>query len=123
MIEHDDDIGPLDDNDAAIEEHDLEMPDEDVEVVSAEQSNGNQSKERVTSRYLTKYERARILGTRALQLSMGAPPLVDTQGETDALEIAMSELKSKVIPLIIRRYMPSGDYEEWRIDELIIDTL
>lgn len=37
---------------------------------------------RITTRYLTKYERARVLGTRALQLSMNAPPMVDVQGES-----------------------------------------
>lgn len=37
---------------------------------------------RITTRYLTKYEKARVLGTRALQLSMNAPPMVEVSGET-----------------------------------------
>ena len=37
---------------------------------------------RITTRYLTKYEKARVLGTRALQLSMNAPPMVEVEGET-----------------------------------------
>ena len=48
--------------------------------------------ERVTTKYLTKYERARVLGTRALQISMNAPVMVDLDGETDPLKIAMKEL-------------------------------
>ena len=76
---------------------------------------------RITTRYLTKYERARILGTRALQLSMNAPPMVELEGETDPLQIAMKELRDRKIPLVIRRFLPDGSYEDWALDELIID--
>merc|ERR1712127_1082289 len=55
---------------------------------------------RITLPYLTKYEKARILGARALQLSMGAPILVNLEGETDSLEIALKELKERVIPIV-----------------------
>lgn len=77
--------------------------------------------ERVTTRYLTKYERARVLGTRALQISMNAPVMVDLDGETDALRIAEKELRERKIPIIIRRFLPDGSHEDWRVDELIID--
>ena len=77
--------------------------------------------ERTTTRYLTKYEKARILGTRALQLSMNAPTMVELEGETDPLQIAMKELREKKIPLIIRRHMPDGSYEDWSVDELLIN--
>ena len=77
--------------------------------------------ERTTTPYLTKYERARILGTRALQISLGAPVLVELGGEVDPLEIAMKEMKQRKIPIIVRRYMPDKSYEDWAIDELIID--
>lgn len=40
--------------------------------------------------------------------SMNAPVLVDLEGETDPLQIAMKELNQKKIPLIIRRYLPDG---------------
>lgn len=63
---------------------------------------------RTTTPFMTKYEKARILGTRALQISMNAPVLVDLEGETDPLQIAIKELAEKKIPLIIRRYMPDG---------------
>ncbi|RMZ78043.1 hypothetical protein DV737_g3999, partial [Chaetothyriales sp. CBS 132003] len=55
---------------------------------------------RTTTPYMTKYERARVLGTRALQISMNAPVLVDLEGETDPLQIAIMELNQKKIPLI-----------------------
>ncbi|KAJ3390141.1 DNA-directed RNA polymerases I II and III subunit RPABC2 [Lobulomyces angularis] len=75
--------------------------------------------DRMTTPYMTKYERARILGTRALQISMNAPVLVDLNGESDPLEIAMKELRLKKIPLMIRRYIHNGSYEDWAADELI----
>lgn len=77
--------------------------------------------QRTTTPYMTKYERARVLGTRALQISLNAPVLVDIEGETDPLQIAMKELAQRKIPLVIRRYLPDGSYEDWGCDELIID--
>ncbi|KAI0052545.1 RNA polymerase Rpb6 [Auriscalpium vulgare] len=79
------------------------------------------NKVRVTTPYLTKYERARILGTRALQISMNAPILVPLDGETDALQIAIKELSQRKIPLVIRRYLPDGSFEDWSVSELISD--
>lgn len=76
---------------------------------------------RITTPFMTKYERARVLGTRALQISMCAPIMVELENETDPLQIAMKELKAKKIPLIIRRYLPDGSFEDWSIDELIIN--
>uniref|UniRef100_A0A7S2KZ39 Uncharacterized protein n=1 Tax=Leptocylindrus danicus TaxID=163516 RepID=A0A7S2KZ39_9STRA len=77
--------------------------------------------ERVTTKYLTKYEKARVLGTRALQISMNAPVMVDLDGEIDPLKIAEKELRERKIPIIIRRYLPDGTHEDWSIDELIVD--
>ncbi|XP_030457987.1 DNA-directed RNA polymerases II, IV and V subunit 6A-like [Syzygium oleosum] len=76
---------------------------------------------RKTSKFMTKYERARILGTRALQISMNAPVMVELEGETDPLEIAMKELRERKIPFTIRRYLPDGSYEDWGVDELIVE--
>lgn len=59
-------------------------------------------------------------GTRALQIAMCAPVMVELEGETDPLQIAMKELKQRKIPIIIRRYLPDHSYEDWGIDELII---
>lgn len=75
--------------------------------------------ERQTTPYMTKYEKARILGTRALQISMNAPVLVALEGETDPLVIAQKELSAKKIPLLIRRFLPDGSYEDWSVQELI----
>lgn len=42
--------------------------------------------------------------------SMNAPVLVDLEGETDPLQIAIKELREKKIPLVVRRYLPDGQY-------------
>ena len=76
---------------------------------------------RTTTPYMTKYERARILGTRALQISMNAPLMVELEGETDPLQIALKELSKGLIPLIVRRYLPDGSYEDWTVSELAVE--
>ena len=50
----------------------------------------------------TRYERARIVGARALQVFMGAPVLIDTK-LTDPLEIALEEMRLGVIPITVKR--------------------
>ncbi|KAB1210740.1 DNA-directed RNA polymerases II, IV and V subunit 6A [Morella rubra] len=107
-------------------EEDVEnINNEDVPLdpVEAEDKEEQQPVERPrkTSKYMTKYERARILGTRALQISMNAPVMVELEGETDPLEIAMKELRERKIPFTIRRYLPDGSYEDWGVDELIVE--
>lgn len=55
----------------------------------------------------TRYERARIVGARALQVFMGAPVLIDTS-LTDPLEIALEEMKLGVIPITVKRDLNLG---------------
>jgi DNA-directed RNA polymerase subunit K len=56
---------------------------------------------------LTRYEKARIIGARALQLSMGAPTLIKISGDfAEPLSIAIKELEAGVIPITVRRNMP-----------------
>ena len=78
--------------------------------------------QRTTTRFLTKYEKARILGARALQISKNAPILVEIEpGERDPLKIAEKEFQEKKIPFIIRRYLPDGSFEDWKLEELITE--
>lgn len=53
--------------------------------------------------------------------SLSAPVMIEIDGETDALAIANRELREKKIPLIIRRFMPDGTYEDWKVRDLIVD--
>jgi DNA-directed RNA polymerase I, II, and III subunit RPABC2 len=69
--------------------------------------------------YLTKYEKARILGQRAKQINSGAYPFVKVpENVIDGYLIAELELKQKRIPFIIRRPLPNGGSEYWTIKDL-----
>jgi len=69
--------------------------------------------------YLTKYERARILGQRAKQIETGAKPLVNVpENIVDSYIIAELELREKRIPFIIRRPIPGGACEYWNLKDL-----
>jgi DNA-directed RNA polymerase I, II, and III subunit RPABC2 len=69
--------------------------------------------------YLTKYERARILGQRAKQIESGAKPLVKIpENIVDSYIIAELELREKKIPFIIRRPIPGGACEYWNLKDL-----
>jgi len=69
--------------------------------------------------YLTKYEKARILGQRAKQIETGAKPLVKVpENIVDGYIIAELELKEKKIPFIIRRPIPGGGCEYWKLADL-----
>ena len=66
---------------------------ENIEVLPADEGGVGQGDlgpdgrkaEKTTTPYMTKYERARVLGTRALQIAMCAPVMVELEGETDPL--------------------------------------
>ncbi len=61
---------------------------------------------------LTRFEKARIMGARALQLSLGAPPFIEIpESAKTSLDIALEELEQRIIPIVIRRSLPNGDYQ------------
>jgi len=67
---------------------------------------------------LTRFEKARIMGARALQLSLGAPIFIEIpKNATTSLEIAMEELKQRVIPIVIKRTLPNEDYQNLPLDK------
>jgi DNA-directed RNA polymerase I, II, and III subunit RPABC2 len=69
---------------------------------------------------LTRFERARITGARALQVSLGAPILVELpQRMSDPVDIALKELKEGVLPMTIRRTLPDGTHQDIVLSDLI----
>ena len=67
---------------------------------------------------LTRFEKARIMGARALQLSFGAPSFIKIpKNATTSLDIAMEELNKRVIPIIIKRTLPNGNYQNIPLDQ------
>ncbi|MHA1985915.1 MAG: DNA-directed RNA polymerase subunit K [Promethearchaeota archaeon] len=71
--------------------------------------------------FLTRYEKARIVGARALQLSFGAPLLIDKPIDIiDPIKLAMLELRAGILPLTIKRDNPNGESQDIPINKLIL---
>jgi DNA-directed RNA polymerase I, II, and III subunit RPABC2 len=71
--------------------------------------------------FLTQYEKTKILGMRANQLSQGARPYIKVpEYVTGVSEIARMELEQRRLPFIVKRPMPNGSYEYWRLSDLLI---
>ena len=71
--------------------------------------------------FLTQYEKTKILSFRASQICNGAKPyIIVPDGVTDSYEIAKMELASKRLPFIVKRPLPDGDYEVWRLSDLVV---
>jgi len=69
--------------------------------------------------FITKYEKARIVGARAEQLDRGAIPMVKVDPEViNGRIIAEMELQQKKIPFILARPLPNGKVEYWRVEDL-----
>ncbi len=75
---------------------------------------------RLTKPYITKYERAKVIGIRAEQIASGDNAFIPVpKGITDCYQIARMEFEAKKSPVLIRRYHPNGEYEDWRLEDLI----
>jgi DNA-directed RNA polymerase I, II, and III subunit RPABC2 len=71
--------------------------------------------------FLTNYEKTKIIGLRANQLSKGSVPFVSVPKHiTDVRDIARLELEQKRLPFIVKRPMPNGQFEYWRLADLLI---
>jgi DNA-directed RNA polymerase I, II, and III subunit RPABC2 len=121
--DNDDDI---DDNELLKKENDEDDETECLYNIEQNETNNIQNndvpkEDRITKPFLTKYEKVRVLGTRAKLISLGAKILVKNIDLTTKkpLEIAKIELEHGVIPFKIRRALPNGKVEEWKISELI----
>ena len=74
-------------------------------------------------KWLTRFEKARIIGARALQISMGAPILVDTKTAPSGLfALAEHELKAGNLPMTLRRSLPTGEYADIPLRTLLKNT-
>jgi DNA-directed RNA polymerase I, II, and III subunit RPABC2 len=67
--------------------------------------------------WLTRFEKARITGSRSLQLSFGAPPLIKVPEQAkSSIMLAVEEIDQKALPISIRRILPNGMYQDIPID-------
>jgi DNA-directed RNA polymerase I, II, and III subunit RPABC2 len=71
--------------------------------------------------FITRYERAKILGERASQLEAGAKPMIKVEPNVlDGYLIALKEFEEKKIPFIVKRPLPNGSCEYWKLQDLEI---
>jgi len=96
------------------------------DTVAATKSRAERKKEpkkekvRIGPPRLTRFERARIIGARALQLALGAPPFIPLDPTVkDPMTLARLELEAKALPLSIRRVLPDGEYQDIPITDLL----
>jgi len=93
----------------------------DIEEVMREVKPKTDKKIMIGPPKLTRFEKARIVGARALQLSLGAPPLVVVPDDIkDSIRLAEYELEKRALPISIRRVLPDGKYQNipitWLLD-------
>jgi len=97
---------------------------EEIEVHPNKKNNIVKDEDRYSNPKMTKYEMVRILGERTKQLILGAKPLIKNYSSIDGYEIiAEQELLNNMIPFKIKRPMPNGKFEIWKISELKKDHL
>ena len=106
----------LDDEDCEYDYNEIydEKKEEPSVLVNAE--------DRITLPKLTKYEKVRLIGTRAKQISLGAKVMVKNTAGLNPIDIAKLELKLKMIPMKIKRVLPDNKIEIWKLSELEIDN-
>lgn len=75
-----------------------------------------------TKNILSKYERVKIIGLRSEQLQRGADPYVelDQTKEFNPRNVAYEELRQRKLPFMLKRTLPDGTVEYWRLDDMII---
>jgi DNA-directed RNA polymerase I, II, and III subunit RPABC2 len=91
-----------------------------LEEIFADEDNNIIKQDRITKPILTKYEKVRILSTRIKQLAQGAKPMLKNYSGLSSKEMALEELKNKIIPIIIERPVPNVGIEKWKLSELEI---
>jgi DNA-directed RNA polymerases I, II, and III subunit RPABC2 len=99
-------------------EEEFEEKDEDFKILTYKNILENiQKNTKKTLPILTKFEKARVIGVRLQQLAYGARPLIDTSNCKNIEDIVNEELKQRKIPFIIRRTLPNGVCEDWKMEE------
>jgi DNA-directed RNA polymerase I, II, and III subunit RPABC2 len=115
FLEDEDDVIDLN-----IEEDDKPNNEESFKILTYKNIIENiEKKPKKTIPILTKFERARIVGVRLQQIAYGAKPRINTDNCKSINEIVDQELIQRKIPFIIRRTLPNGSVEDWKMEEFI----
>jgi DNA-directed RNA polymerase subunit K/omega len=101
---------------------DIEQTEEVTKLLTGLEKDNRKKGVPAGPRWLTKFERARIIGARALQISMGAPILVSSTKSKGLFTIAELELKSGRLPMTVRRTLPTGNFYDIPLSILLEGT-
>lgn len=118
--DNDDDKATVDTNNKCYSKYAKEDADFDLEEYFKDDEITITKNGRVGKPILFKYEMVRLLSDRSRQLAEGAKPMIKNTTGLSHKEIALLELKNKIIPLIIERPIPNSGTERWRLSELDI---
>jgi len=89
---------------------------------SSKETLGEKKEVSIGPQKLTRFEKARIVGSRALQIAMGAPILVaPSKSLSNPIDIALQELEVGILPITIRRTLPDGTYQDIPLKWLLQD--
>ena len=83
---------------------------------------------KITKPILTKFEKAKLLGIRSEMISNGSPLFIKDipkniyLSNNPSYDLALLEFKERKIPLLIRRYLPDGSHEDWRLEDMIVNN-
>jgi DNA-directed RNA polymerase I, II, and III subunit RPABC2 len=98
-----------------------EPKDEELQVQIGFRDTKTLDSKHCTYPFLTNYERTKIISYRASQISNGAKPyIVVPEGVTESYIIAKMELEAKKLPYVIKRPLPDGSFEVWRLTDLVV---
>ena len=114
--DYNDEIDDIEDENSYLEQENIEEKQFNIISYNDIVKNIN-TKEKKTIPYLSKFEKARIIGARLQQLAYGAQPKINAENLHNINDIVLEELKQRKIPFIIRRSMPNGTYEDWKMEE------
>lgn len=113
LSDFDDDISDIE------EENSIHESDEENVSTNDEKLEPNDALK--TSPYMTKYEKAKIIGLRVNQINNNSPIMINVDtSRLSSFEIAERELMEKKIDFKIRRFLPFGKFEDWSVKDLII---
>ena len=108
---------------------DLELKDDSIcldnplrkfDIIDYHETYSNITNKKKTLPFLTNYEKTLIVGIRRQQVASGSKPMIDFQKKNlyTVNEIVDEELRRKMIPLLIRRYLPNNSFEDWKLEDL-----
>lgn len=119
MTEEDYEINDYDnDEDNILDYDDYENKDDNQDMLNYDEIMKNTKNiKKKTVPFLNKFEKARLIGVRIQQLSSGAQPKINNVNLNSIKEIVEEELKQRKIPLMIKRNLPNGEYEIWKLEE------